>query len=56
MSTLELKKPGAAARPAPVRRLSSRDLLRNRNRLVIEHNGRDYTLTVTRNGKLILTG
>jgi hemin uptake protein HemP len=35
--------------------LSSRELLRDRGELRIEHGGELYCLRVTRNGKLILT-
>jgi hemin uptake protein HemP len=36
-------------------RVTSQDLLGVRNQLIIEHNGREYRLRVTQNGKLILT-
>ena len=39
----------------PVRRMSVRSLLQNDQILILEHQGQDYTLRVTRNGKLILT-
>ena len=39
-------------RPAKV---FSQDLLGFRGELIIEHNGRDYCLRLTQNGKLILT-
>ena len=42
----------AAAAP---RRVRSEDLLAGRTELVIEHQGRDYRLRITQNGKLILT-
>jgi hemin uptake protein HemP len=42
----------AAAVP---RRVRSEDLLAGRTELVIEHQGRDYRLRITQNGKLILT-
>lgn len=35
-------------------RLSSRDLFGNSRRLIIEHEGREYCLLITRQGKLIL--
>lgn len=38
-----------------VKRLSVRSLLQNANTLILEHQGQDYVLRVTRNGKLILT-
>lgn len=47
-----------SARPAPqksVKRLSVSSLLQNANTLILEHQGQDYVLRVTRNGKLILT-
>lgn len=44
------------ATPAePPRRVRSEDLLAGRTELVIEHQGRDYRLRITQNGKLILT-
>lgn len=50
----------AASRPAPafaggVRRIDSSELLGEAAALVIVHNGREYLLRVTQNGKLILT-
>jgi len=36
-------------------RISSEALLRERRELVIVHNGREYRLRLTQNGKLILT-
>jgi hemin uptake protein HemP len=41
--------------PAAPRRISSDALLGMRGELVITHNGREYHLRVTQNGKLILT-
>jgi len=38
-----------------VPRVSSADLLGPRKELVVEHNGREYRLQLTRSGKLILT-
>ena len=48
------------ARPAPQKpdqldRVSSEALLGERKELVIVHNGREYRLRLTQNGKLILT-
>ena len=40
---------------AEVQRISSESLLGPRQALVIVHNGRDYRLRLTQNGKLILT-
>ena len=39
---------------APVR-IGSRELLQDRSELIIVHDGREYRLRVTQNGKLILT-
>ncbi|HKC45138.1 MAG TPA: hemin uptake protein HemP [Burkholderiales bacterium] len=36
-------------------RVRSDELLRGRSELVIEHQGREYRLRITQNGKLILT-
>ena len=36
-------------------RISSQELLGTRRELVILHNGREYRLRLTQNGKLILT-
>ena len=40
---------------AVVKRISSESLLGKAKGLVIVHNGRDYRLRLTQNGKLILT-
>ena len=46
----------AKAQPAPeLKRVSSEALLGTRKELVILHNGREYRLRLTQNGKLILT-
>jgi len=45
----------AAARPAPERVVSTRDLLGGAHRIWIEHAAERYLLQVTRSGKLILT-
>lgn len=42
-------------RPAAPRRVASRDLFEGRKELVIDHDGREYRLRITQNGKLILT-
>jgi len=42
-------------RPIPADRVSSETLLGLRKELVIVHNGREYRLRLTQNGKLILT-
>jgi hemin uptake protein HemP len=44
--------PGSA--PA-VRRISSGELLGPKGELIIQHDGREYRLRLTQNGKLILT-
>jgi len=44
-----------SAPPIRRERIGSRDLLGERGALIIEHDGRDYLLRVTQNGKLILT-
>lgn len=42
--------------PNPSRnRISSQQLFASQNEVVIEHNGEDYRLRITSNGKLILT-
>ena len=43
------------AHPAPLPKVPSQALLGPRKELVITHNGREYRLRVTQNGKLILT-
>jgi len=35
--------------------MTAKDLLCDSTELIIEHNGREYHLRLTRNGKLILT-
>lgn len=47
--------PGTRGRPMPPARVRSEELLGGGTELVICHNGRDYRLRVTQNGKLILT-
>jgi hemin uptake protein HemP len=46
--------PAKQVRRAP-QRVGSRQLLGLRGELIIEHQGRDYCLRITQNGKLILT-
>lgn len=41
--------------PRPPVRVTSRDLMQDRTELVIVHEGREYRLRITQNGKLILT-
>ncbi|BAU49679.1 hemin transporter HemP [Sulfurifustis variabilis] len=45
----------AGSRARAPQKISSRALLAEADELVIEHNGREYHLRVTSNGKLILT-
>jgi hemin uptake protein HemP len=46
--------PAGQAPDAP-RRVRSEELLAGQAELVIEHQGREYRLRITQNGKLILT-
>ncbi|MCG7872289.1 MAG: hemin uptake protein HemP [Candidatus Thiodiazotropha lotti] len=41
--------------PISIPRLSSESLLQGQSRLVIVHNGDEYILRITRQGKLLLT-
>jgi hemin uptake protein HemP len=50
---VKVKPPSAALSPPP--RISSRELLGPHGELLIEHQGREYRLRITQNGKLILT-
>lgn len=49
----DLARPQGARPPSP--RTDSRTLLGEKGELVIEHDGREYRLRITQNGKLILT-
>jgi len=49
-----LQRPGQADAQL-MRRITSLELLGVRGEIVIEHQGREYRLRVTQNGKLILT-
>ncbi|MGQ0501003.1 MAG: hemin uptake protein HemP [Panacagrimonas sp.] len=51
-ATLSLARHTLAARQLP--RLKSRELFRDSNELIIEHQGQEYRLRWTRNDKLIL--
>jgi hemin uptake protein HemP len=53
-SEISTPSPAKPAAPGP-RRVSSKDLLPPAGELVILHNGREYRLRLTQNGKLILT-
>jgi hemin uptake protein HemP len=48
-------KPLQSTPSAPPRRVASEELLGAGKELVIVHNGREYKLRLTQNGKLILT-
>lgn len=50
--TLSSSKPQASAHSRV--RLRSEELFRGRNELIIEHQGQEYRLRLTRNDKLIL--
>lgn len=54
LSTLTLPRPHHPARSSGIPRLKSEDLLRGGHELVIEHQGQEYRLRLTRNDKLIL--
>ena len=47
--------PGERVQSAAPERVSSESLLGRNRELVIVHNGREYHLRLTQNGKLILT-
>jgi hemin uptake protein HemP len=56
MPATEIPRPSLARPAAPTpKRVSSKDLLPPAGELVILHNGREYRLRLTQNGKLILT-
>ena len=48
-------KPASASSQQEPKKISSTSLLGARKELVIVHNGREYRLRLTQNGKLILT-
>lgn len=50
----QAKQVSASPTPAPLK-VASEALLGPRRELVITHNGREYRLRITQNGKLILT-
>lgn len=52
--TLSLQSRTHASRSAPQPRLKSQDLFRGTHELIIEHQGQEYRLRLTRNDKLIL--
>lgn len=47
--------PSPTANERPLRRLDSAKLMAGHKRVVIEHDGTEYQLQLTRQGKLILT-
>ncbi len=49
------KPPEVAVPRQPPPRMTSRELLGAHGELIIEHQGREYRLRLTQNGKLILT-
>jgi hemin uptake protein HemP len=53
---MSTERPQDAAKRIPeLKRVSSESLLGTRRELLIVHNGREYHLRLTQNGKLILT-
>jgi len=54
LSSINHPKPSPAAN-CPPEKVSSAWLLGAKREIVINHNGRDYRLRITQNGKLILT-
>lgn len=53
-ATLTLPRAAMTSRPASLPRLRSEDLFRTSHELIIEHQGQEYRLRLTRNDKLIL--
>lgn len=53
-ATLHLARPATVAPRAPLPRLRSEQLFRDSHELIIEHQGQEYRLRLTRNDKLIL--
>ena len=51
----EPQRKNASVSTEPPARVSSESLLGSRGELLIVHNGREYRLRLTQNGKLILT-
>ena len=47
--------PSADPRMSNARRITSNDLFSGAREIIIEHDGRQYRLRITQNGKLILT-
>jgi len=55
LRVLSLKKAESSAAAPAMRRISSQSLLAGERELVIQHQGSEYHLRLTRNDKLILT-
>lgn len=53
-ATLSLPRSATPNRAASLPRLRSEDLFRSSHELIIEHQGQEYRLRLTRNDKLIL--
>lgn len=53
-ATLSLPRAPTSSRPTPLPRLRSEHLFRHSHELIIEHQGQEYRLRLTRNDKLIL--
>ena len=53
-ATLSLPRVVIGSRPSSLPRLRSEDLFRSSHELIIEHQGQEYRLRLTRNDKLIL--
>ena len=53
-ATLALPRPPLHSRLTSLPRLRSEDLFRSSHELIIEHQGQEYRLRLTRNDKLIL--
>jgi len=54
LGMVTIKPQQSALQPEP-KRVSSESLLGDQKEMVIVHNGREYRLRLTQNGKLILT-
>lgn len=52
MNSPTVEKSGSDKAP---RKVASHDLFKESSKMIIEHQGDNYTLQITRNGKLILT-
>ncbi len=55
MRAMNTRQPVKPLVPSPPQRVAAAALLGDRRELVIEHAGERYRLSLTRNGKLILT-